>query len=176
MTKNLLLDVAILLGLAILGTVGYQLAPLLNPKTDIALPLSSCDLGQGACAATLPNGTRIEFAIEPRPIPVLRPLKLQATLTGGDVRRIEVDFTGTDMKMGYNRLQLERQEGSSDHFVGMASLPVCITGSMEWEATLLIDTAGRSSRCRSASSAASNTLPALPASLAGARVHPQARR
>jgi len=140
MTKNLLLDAAILLGLAILGTVGYQLAPLLNPKTDIALPLSSCDLGQGACAATLPNGTRIEFAIEPRPIPVLRPLKLQATLTGGEVRRIEVDFTGTDMKMGYNRPQLERQEGSSDHFVGMASLPVCITGSMEWEATLLIDT------------------------------------
>jgi hypothetical protein len=46
MTKNLLLDIAILLGLAVLGVIGYKLAPLLSPKTDIALPLSSCDLNQ----------------------------------------------------------------------------------------------------------------------------------
>jgi hypothetical protein len=37
MTKNLLLDAAILLGLAILGVIGYKLAPLLSPKADIAL-------------------------------------------------------------------------------------------------------------------------------------------
>jgi hypothetical protein len=43
------------------------------------------------------------------------------------------------MKMGYNRSQLERQSGS-DRASRQASLPVCITGSMEWEATVLVDT------------------------------------
>jgi hypothetical protein len=72
MTRNLLLDATILLGLAILGVVGYKLAPLLNPKTDVALPLSSCNLNQHACVATLPDGGPIVFSIEPRPIQALK--------------------------------------------------------------------------------------------------------
>ncbi len=140
MTKNLLLDAAILLGLAILGVIGYKLAPLLNPKTDVALPLSSCDPGRQPCMATLPDGTQLEFSIDPRPIPALKPLQVQATFRGGDVRKVEVDFAGTEMKMGYNRPQLERQADGM-HFRGQASLPICITGTMEWQATLLVHTA-----------------------------------
>ena len=138
MTKNLLLDAAILLGLAMLGGVAYRLAPLFDPKTDITLPLSSCDLGRQSCVATLPDGVQLEFSIEPRPIPVLKPLVLQASFGPGTVRKVEVDFTGTEMKMGYNRPQLDRQ--TDGHFSGQGSLPVCITGSMEWVATVLVDT------------------------------------
>jgi len=137
MTKKLLLDIAILLALAALGVAGYKLAPLLNPKTDVALPLSPCDLNRQACVATLPDGGQIEFSIEPRPIPSLKPLKLQATVRGSEVRKLEVDFAGTDMKMGYNRPALE---GADGRFSGQANLPVCITGTMEWDATVLLDT------------------------------------
>ncbi|WP_313954179.1 hypothetical protein [Accumulibacter sp.] len=140
MTKNLLLDAAILLGLAALGVVVYKLAPLLNPRADIALPLSSCDLGQQTCMATLPDGGQLEFSIEPRPIPALKPLQLQATFTGSDVRKVEVDFAGSEMKMGYNRPLLKRQAGANSRFSGQASLPVCITGTMEWDATVIVDT------------------------------------
>lgn len=137
MTKKLLLDTAILLALAVLGVAGYKLAPLLNPKTDIALPLSGCDLNRQSCVATLPDGGQLEFSIEPRPIPSLKPLRLQATVRGSEVRRVEVDFAGTDMKMGYNRPALE---GAGGRFSGQANLPVCITGTMEWDATVLVDT------------------------------------
>lgn len=137
MTKKLLLDAAILLALAVLGIVGYQLAPLLNPKTDAALPLSSCNLAKQACLATLPDGGLLEFSIEPRPIPSLKPLTLQATVKNSDVRKIEVDFAGTDMKMGQNRPALQ---GGNGQFNGQASLPVCITGMMEWDATVLVET------------------------------------
>lgn len=137
MTKKLLLDIALLLALAVLGVAGYKLAPLLNPKTDIVLPLSPCDLNRQACVATLPDGGQIEFSIEPRPIPSLKPLKLQATVRGSEVRKLEVDFAGTDMKMGYNRPALE---GADGRFSGQANLPVCITGTMEWDATVLLDT------------------------------------
>lgn len=137
MTKKLLLDAVILLSLAILGVIGYKLAPLLNPKTDVALPLSGCDLAKQACVATLPDGGQLEFSIGPRPIPSLKPLTLQATIKGSDARKVEVDFVGTDMKMGHNRPLLQ---GGNGQFTGQASLPVCITGTMEWDATVLIET------------------------------------
>ncbi|MBK8386632.1 MAG: hypothetical protein IPL11_13750 [Candidatus Accumulibacter sp.] len=72
-------NVAILLGLAILSTVGHQLAPLLNPKTDIALPLSSCDLGQEPVRRRSPTGLESSSRSNRDRFPVLRRLKLQAT-------------------------------------------------------------------------------------------------
>ena len=140
MTKKLLLDAVILLALAVLGVVGYKLAPLLNPKTDVALPLSTCDLGKKACVATLPDGGQLEFSIEPRPIPALKPLKLQASIKGSSVRRIEVDFAGTDMKMGYNRPALESDASQPGRFSGQGVLPICITGTMEYDTTVLVET------------------------------------
>jgi hypothetical protein len=146
MSKKLLLDLAILLALAILGVLGYKLAPLFNPKTDVTLPLSGCNLSQQACAATLPDGGQLEFSIEPRPIPSLKSLKLQVTLQGSDARKVEVDFAGTDMKMGYNRplLDVENsrtgQSSATIRFSGQAVLPVCITGTMDYDATVLVET------------------------------------
>ena len=139
MTRPLLLDALILLILAILGVVGYKLAPLLNPKTDLTLPLAACDLGRQACLVDLPDGGKVEFAIEPRPIPALKPLRLQANVTGLEARKVEVDFAGVDMKMGYNRPALTAT--GNGRYSGQATLPVCITGTMEWDATLLIETA-----------------------------------
>jgi hypothetical protein len=146
MSKKLLLDLAILLALAILGVLGYKLAPLFNPKTDVALPLSRCNLSQQTCAATLPDGGQLEFSIEPRPIPALKPLKLQVTLHGSEARKVEVDFAGTDMKMGYNRPALVSetpeivQNRLSARFVGQTVLPICISGTMDYDATLLLET------------------------------------
>jgi hypothetical protein len=137
MTKKRLLDGLILLALALLGVIGHKLAPLLNPKADVALPLSACDLSRQPCVAMLPDGGQLEFSIEPRPIPSLKPLMLHATIKGSEVRRIEVDFVGTDMKMGLNRPVLQ---GGNGQFTGQASLPVCITGTMAWDATVLVET------------------------------------
>lgn len=136
--RRLILDVAILLALAALGFAGYHLAPLLSPRTDVALPVSSCDLGKTSCTIALPAGGQVEVAIDPHPIPALKPLKLLAIARGADVRRIEIDFAGVDMKMGFNRPQLENM--GEGRFVGQANLPVCITGKMPWEATVLIET------------------------------------
>ncbi len=44
------------------------------------------------------------------------------------------------MKMGLNRPRLT--DGGGGHFEGEANLPVCVTGGMEWEATVIVETAG----------------------------------
>ena len=84
------------------------------------------------------TGGKVEVAIDPRPIPALEPLRLLALASGARIEKIEIDFAGVDMKMGYNRPQLENL--GDGRFAGQGNLPVCISGSMPWEATVLVDT------------------------------------
>lgn len=139
--RKLLLDAGIVIAVAALGVAGYLLAPLLTPRTDVALPLSACDLGAGPCRVDLPGGGSVEVTIAPRPIPALKPLQLSATALGAEVRGVAIDFAGVDMQMGFNRPQLAPL--GEGRFSGQANLPVCVTGRMPWQATVLIDT-GRS--------------------------------
>ncbi len=41
--------------------------------------------------------------------------------------------------MGYNRVALNTTDGNG-RFVGEASLPVCVSGGMNWMATVLVET------------------------------------
>jgi hypothetical protein len=133
---------AALLAAALTVAVAVKLAPLLNSPQEISLPLNAaCDLNQGPCAAPLPGEGRLEFAVEPHPVPVLRPLKLQVRVTGATARSVEVDFAGVDMKMAFNRPRLE--PGKDGLFTGQTSLPVCVRDKMSWQATVLVETDGK---------------------------------
>lgn len=137
--KNFLIDAAILIALILIGVAGYRYSPLLLPKSDIAaIPDPGCDLHRQACGATLPGGGRIELAIAPRPIPVVQPLTVEVRVTGMEATKAEVDFAGVGMNMGYNRPTLPA--AAPGRFAGTASLPVCITGTMSWQATVLLET------------------------------------
>lgn len=136
--KPLVAAIAALI-LAIGGAVGAKLWLVPSPDASITAPLDpACDLHAGPCISHIPGGGRIELSIEPRPIPLLRPLRLIVKTQGLDARMVEVDFTGMDMNMGYNRPQL-KQEGEN-RFTGEATLPVCITGSMAWQAAVVVTT------------------------------------
>lgn len=138
--RKLLIDLLVVAALAALGGAGYLLAPLLTPKSDVTLPLSTCDLAQSSCVVALPDGGQVEVTIAPRPIPALKPLQLQAVASGGRVAKVAVDFAGVDMKMGVNRPQLAAL--GDGRFAGQGNLPVCVTGRMMWEATVIVETAG----------------------------------
>lgn len=133
---------AALLAIALTVTAAVKLRPLLNPPQEISLPPNTaCDLHQGPCASPLPGGGSVELAIEPRPIPVLKPLRLQVRLTGSKASSVEVDFAGVDMNMGFNRPRLE--PGKDGLFTGQATLPVCVRDRMAWQATVLVESEGK---------------------------------
>jgi len=137
--KHFLTDAAILFALILIGVAGYWYSPLLLPKSDIvANPDPGCDLHHQSCGATLPGGGRIELAIAPRPIPMVQPLAVEVRVTGMAAKKAEVDFAGVGMNMGYNRPALPA--AAPGRFAGSASLPVCITGTMSWQATVLLET------------------------------------
>ena len=131
-----------LLGALLLGGAGLVLHavwPILFPPLIAVAPwVPGCDLRHGVCTAHLPGGGKVQFSIEPRSIPVLRPLALTVRVEGLDPRSVQVDFSGTDMNMGYNRIALELvAEGS---WKGQATLPVCVRSRMSWEARVLLHT------------------------------------
>ena len=139
MNRKILIDVIGILLIALVVVVGYKLSPLLLPKADVVVqPDPACNLQRQACAVTLPSGGAVELAMGTRPVPMVKPFEVLVTTSGFAPARVEVDFAGIDMNMGLNCPQLAAMGGG--RFAGQVTLPVCITGQMDWQATVLIDT------------------------------------
>lgn len=137
MNKTKLIVALLLFGIA--AVVGYKL----NNATqkNVALLAASdpdCELRNGPCHAELPSGGSIEFEIEPRSIPLMKPLSLKVSVRDIEVTATEIDFVGIGMNMGFNRPQLKQV--SNNRFEGSTTLPICILQRMEWEARLLLET------------------------------------
>lgn len=140
--KSLLVDAAMILALILIGAIGYKLSPLLLPKADLFVqPDAGCDLHRAPCSASLPGGGRLSFSLSPRPIPVATPLDVEVALEGLEAERVKVDFAGVEMSMGYNRPTLRAI--TAQRHVGQATLPVCVTGRMLWQATVLVESGGQ---------------------------------
>ncbi len=128
---------AVALGLgAVLGAGWWLFRDYFEPPEAVTLPLDGCDPQKGACIRKLPGGGELRFEITPRPIPVVKPLRLVARVKGLRPRRVEVDFSGVSMNMGYNRPRLKQV--TSGRFEGETMLSVCIRQRMDWEAKVLL--------------------------------------
>jgi hypothetical protein len=141
--KNaLLVDAAMILALILIGVIGYKLSPLLLPKADVFVtPDPGCDLHRMACAASLPEGGRLSLTLSPQPIPVTESIDIRVNVNGVRPDRVRVDFAGVDMSMGFNRQTLLAD--GEGWFSGHTTLPVCVTGRMLWQATVLVDSGSR---------------------------------
>lgn len=141
LNKKTLIDLIGLLLIALVVVVGYKLSPILLPKADSTVqPDPGCDLRRQSCAVALPGGGRVEVGSSVRPIPLVKPFDITVGVQGMAPGRVEVDFAGIDMNMGLIRPLLA--EHAPGRFAGEVTLPVCITGQMEWQATVLLETAG----------------------------------
>ena len=141
MNKRILIDLIGLLLIALVVVVGYKLSPLLLPRADVVVqPDPACNLQRQACKATLPSGGTVELAMATRPIPMVKPFEVQVTTSGFSPGRVEVDFAGIEMNMGLNRPELAAH--GNGRFAAQVTLPVCITGAMDWQVTVLIENGG----------------------------------
>lgn len=139
MSRSLLVDTALLLALILVGVVGYKLSPLLMPRADVTItPAAGCDLHKTPCSAPLPDGGRLTLSLMPRPIPLTQPIEMTVSVEGMSTDRVQVDFAGVDMAMGFNRPTLK--SNGPGQFAGLTTLPVCVTGRMTWQATVLLET------------------------------------
>lgn len=139
MNKKILLDIIGGLLIVLVVVVGYKLSPWLLPQSDLSVaPDPACNLQQQACGVTLPDGGRLTFSVNTQPIPLIKPFGVNVEVRNSRVKNVAIDFAGVDMDMGFNRPQLT--EKSAGIFVGEATLPICVTGHMTWQATVLLET------------------------------------
>ena len=142
LNKKILIDLVGILLIALVVVVGYKLSPLLLPKSDVVVqPDPACDLQRGPCHVALPAGGSVELNMGTLPIPLARPFEVRIATEGLTPARVEVDFAGVDMNMGYNRPRLADQ--GNGVYAAEVTLPVCISGRMEWQATVLIEAGGQ---------------------------------
>lgn len=112
------------------------------PRGPSMLSLNeSCSLSRETCSMSLPDGGRLEFELGPRPVPLLFPLKLEIRVTGSNARPLEVDFYGVDTPMAFNRAFLS--PSGAGIYSAQTSLPICATGRMVWQATVLLENGTR---------------------------------
>ena len=131
------LPVAIIMLLAgVLAALVWQRVRL-PAEAVLAVAEPDCDLHTAPCRAWLPDGRWVELEISPRPIEMLRPLELQVRAGGLAAGAARVDIAGEDMYMGFNRPELA---ADGNGFAGSGILPMCVTDSMTWRATVLLDT------------------------------------
>jgi len=95
---------------------------------------AGCDLRAGPCVIALKDGASVSFSIEPREIPLARPLQLMVHVEGFKVDGVSVELNGVDMKMPLNQLELENTV--KGEFSATATLSFCSRNAMEWEALL----------------------------------------
>ena len=132
------LDTIGVLLIALVMVVGYKLSPLLLPVSDqVVQPDPGCNLHRQACTVDLPQGGKIVLTMGTRPVPLIKPFSLRVDVQGFVADQIEVDFAGVDMNMGLNRPVLKPEADGG--YVAQTSLPVCITGGMDWQVTVLLD-------------------------------------
>jgi hypothetical protein len=130
---------AALLIAAVIGVAVYKAWPILFPRVAERAPLDpACDLTSSACEVRFADGGTVRLDILPRGIPVVEPLRVEVELTGLPVpERIELDFAGVDMDMGYNRVTLDPAP-EPGVYAGNGMLPVCVRERMTWEARVLL--------------------------------------
>jgi len=95
----------------------------------------TCDLHADSCTAKM-GDAKVTLKISPHPIPIARPLGIEVDIENLDVQNIELDISGINMYMGYNRVTLT--SASPNRYIGTSMLAFCTSQKMLWQITLMI--------------------------------------
>ncbi|HHT00084.1 MAG TPA: hypothetical protein ENK73_04415 [Thiomicrospira sp.] len=97
---------------------------------------SSCNLHHESCTAKVGNA-EVTLKISPHPIPIARPLGLEVEVNNLAVQSIELDISGINMYMGYNRVTLTPE--TPKRYIGTSMLAFCTSHKMLWQVTLMVN-------------------------------------
>jgi len=106
-----------------------------NENTSQWPLIKDCDLHQQACESKMGEAKAV-LKISPHPIPIAKPLGIEVELHNLQADKVELDISGINMYMGYNRVNL--MSTKPGHFVGTSMLAFCTNQKMQWQITLMV--------------------------------------
>ena len=137
-TSNLLSVIALLVfAVGIAASYFYKRYLVSNFIAEASLQ-EPCDLRKAACTNVFPNGETVIFSINPKDIPLLKPLTLNVKTKGITASLVRIEFVGLNMDMGFNRSELKLE--TPNNFTGEFTIPICVNSRMEWEAQVKLET------------------------------------
>ena len=126
----------LLLLMALLGTLGLSGCENSSQGNIAQWPADTeCNLHTDSCTAKMGEAS-VTLKISPHPIPIARPLGIEVAIENLDVQKIELDISGINMYMGYNRVTLTSM--NPNRYVGTSMLAFCTSQKMLWQITLMI--------------------------------------
>ncbi|NOQ79682.1 MAG: hypothetical protein GQ546_09810 [Gammaproteobacteria bacterium] len=105
---------------------------------ETAVVDSNCNLHETSCTAFLSDGRAITFAILPRTIPLLKPLKVEVYMENIEAISVDLEIKGVNLYMGKFRTRLK--DIGDSIYRGETSLPVCSKKVMHWQAMISVKT------------------------------------
>jgi hypothetical protein len=103
----------------------------------------NCDLHVRICEAKFPDNQTMSFEIEPKDIPLMKPLTF-IVRTSPSLRpeSFDLHIYATNMNMGYHTFELKKV--SDDTYQATGILPDCLVGGMTWNAEVVNDSPTKS--------------------------------
>lgn len=143
MSKRLPLRFTLLVT-ACLGFMGLASLQGCNSGSDIEVEqwqlVKGCDLHTETCEASH-GDSKLSLKISPHPIPIARPLGIEVDLHNLNPSKVQLDISGINMYMGYNRVDLTSTKPG--HWVGTSMLAFCTAETMQWQITLMLEENGK---------------------------------
>jgi hypothetical protein len=131
-----LVVIAIILGYFLIDFNGlynkFQGEPTLIAQNE------TCDLKKSSCSVTLENGTILEFEIEQKDIPLMKPVTFKLKSSDVALDNITLKLYATNMMMG--TFELKFKNDGNGNYSTTTTLPTCAVGGMKWNADVQIST------------------------------------
>ena len=121
-----------------------------GPDANILTVQGECDLSRSSCTAQDQSGHEVNISLSPRPVPLLEDVAIDVAVTGMDRLRVaQISVEGLNMYMGIQIVPLtiiSSDNASEQKLTGTLQLPVCTSRTMQWRATLVLQTSTKEYR------------------------------
>ena len=106
-------------------------------NTKFTIANQECLLNTQRCEATLIDKSHLSLDIEPKPIPLMKPITFRVTLEDTTLPFVEATLFATNMNMGLHTFKLLSK--GNGLYEGEGMLPTCIVGNMIWQINIVIN-------------------------------------
>ena len=112
-------------------------------RTVIIVPTEQCTTLSNQCTVNL-NGVKLKISFDQN-IYYLKPFNVTVEFDNSsdfNIDKIFVDFKMKNMNMGINRFSLKNDypDTKNNKWLGIALLPICVTGRADWTASFEVTT------------------------------------
>lgn len=112
-------------------------------RTVIIVPTEQCTTLSNQCTVNL-NGVKLKISFDQN-VYYLKPFNVTVEFDNSNdfnVDKISVDFKMKNMNMGINRFSLKNDypDTKNNKWLGIALLPICVTGRADWNASFEVTT------------------------------------